>query len=343
MTAPDADAIAIRPVGDSDEAAVAELWDRCGLTVSYNNPEADIAFCRASATAELFIAETKGNLVGTVMCGHDGHRGWLYYVAVDPDLQRGGIGRRLVRHGEAWLKAAGVPKINLMIRPANRPVRDFYAALGYADTPRHVMGRFLADEPAHTETPGQIETTITYLEMTARPHRLPAVTPARGTTLLRAHRPPVAFYRYLYEMVGGPWLWYERRAMDDETLTGHIHDPDVEIYVLYHQGAPAGFMELDRRVRGEVELAYAGLVQDMIGMGLGLAMLTWAAEIAWSGDPARFWVHTCTLDHPRALSMYQRVGFSPYKQEVVRINDPRLTGLFPADWPPPPGARHAGA
>jgi ribosomal protein S18 acetylase RimI-like enzyme len=333
LSAFDADGLVIRPFSDGEDGAVAALWDRCGLTVSYNDPATDIAFCRASETSEMFVAEANSQLIGTVMCGHDGHRGWLYYVAVDPDLQRGGIGRRLVRHGEAWLKAAGVPKINLMIRHTNQPVRDFYASLGYADTPRHVMGKFLADETITPATPVKIETTITYLEMTARPERLPAVTPAKGTTLLRAQQPPVSFYRYLYNTVGGPWLWYERRAMDDETLIGHIHDPDVEIYVLYHQGSPAGYVELDRRVRGEVELAYAGLVPDTIGKGLGLA------EIAWSGDPERYWVHTCTLDHPRALSMYQRVGFSPYKQEGVEVDDPRLSGLFPANWPLPPGAR----
>ena len=280
LTAPDADAIAFRPFADGDDAGVTNLWDRCGLTISYNNPATDIAFCRQSESSEIFVAEADGRLIGTIMCGHDGHRGWLYYVAVDPDLQRSGIGRRLVRHGEAWLKAAGVPKINLMIRPTNQPVRDFYAALGYADTPRHVMGKFLGDEPAPAEAPGKIETTITYLEMTTRPERLPAVTPAKGATLLRAHQPAVSFYRYLYDTVGGPWLWYERRAMDDETLIGHIHDPDVDIYVLYYHGAPAGYVELDRRNRGDVELAYAGLIADVIGRGLGLALLTWATEIA---------------------------------------------------------------
>lgn len=343
LTAPDAHAVALRPVADGDEGAIATLWERCGLTVAYNDPVADIAFCRASATSELFLAVVAGRIAGTVMCGHDGHRGWLYYLAVDPDMQRGGVGRRLAHHAEAWLKAAGVPKINLMIRPNNQPVREFYSALGYADTPRLVMGKFLADQPAPAQDrdsqEGRLDITVTHLETTNRPDRLPAVTPPRGSTLLRATQPPVSFYRYLYDTVGGPWLWYERRAMDDETLIGHIHDPDVEIYVLYRHGAPAGFAELDRRVPGEIELAYAGLVPDAIGTGLGLALLTWAAEIAWSYAPARFWVHTCTLDHPRALAMYQRVGFAPYKQEARQIDDPRTIGLFPADWPLPPGAR----
>jgi ribosomal protein S18 acetylase RimI-like enzyme len=339
LSAPDADAVAIRPAADGDEESIAALWERCALTTAYNDPAADIAFCRASATSELFVAHQDDRLIGTAMAGHDGHRGWLYYVAVDPDARRAGIGRRLVRHGEAWLKAAGAPKINLMIRPDNQAVRDFYASLGYGDTPRHVMGRFLNEQDAPADPGGKLDVTVTYLEMTERPDSLPAVTPARGTSLLRADQPPVSFYRYLYDTVGGPWLWYERRAMDDETLIGHIHDPEVEIYVLYHHGAPAGYAEIDRRVRGEVELAYAGLVPDAIGRGLGLALLTWAVELAWNSAPDRVWVHTCTLDHPRALAMYQRVGFAPYRQEAVEIDDPRLSGLFPADWPLPPGAR----
>ena len=341
LSALDADAVGIRPAADGDEAAIAGLWERCGLTVPHNDPAGDIAFCRAGATSELFVAVHGRRVIGTAMCGHDGHRGWLYYIAVDPGLQRAGIGRRLVRHGEAWLKAAGVAKVNLMIRPANRPVQDFYASLGYGDTPRQVMGRFLDGRNAAPEKTDKLGVTITYLEMTERPDALPAVTPPKGTTLLRAEQPPVSFYRYLYNTVGGPWLWYERRAMDDETLIGHIHDPDVDIYVLYQSGAPAGYVELDRRVRGEVELAYAGLAPDAIGKGLGLALLTWAVEMAWHGVPDRVWVHTCTLDHPRALAMYQRVGFAPYRQESVEIDDPRLAGLFPADWPLPPGARAA--
>lgn len=337
MARDDDTAWTIRPAADADEAAMAALWQRCGLTVAHNDPRQDIAFCRATPTSELFVADAGGEVVGTVMCGHDGHRGWLYYVAVDPGRQRQGIGRRLVRQGERWLKEAGVAKVNLMIRPSNHAVQAFYRALGYPDTPRHVMGRFLSGDAQ--ENP-EISTTVTWLEMDARPDHLPAVAVPRGTAFLRAEEIPLRYYRYLYDEVGGPWMWWERRAMPDDELAAEIHAQGVEIFVLYRHGAPAGFVELDRRPAPVVNVAYAGLMPDAIGQGLGLAMMTWAVETAWSSDPEKVTVNTCTLDHPRALAMYQRVGFHPRRQETIRFADPRATGLFPADWPLPAGYAH---
>jgi GNAT superfamily N-acetyltransferase len=118
--------------------------------------------------------------------------------------------------------------------------------------------------------------------------------------------------------------------MDDDALAALIGDPAVDIYVLYQGGEPAGFAELDRRQRGEIELAYLGLRPDFIGHGLGLYLLSWAVDAAWSHEPDRLWVHTCNLDHPRALGLYQRVGFQVFHQERTKIDDPRATGLLPA-------------
>lgn len=118
--------------------------------------------------------------------------------------------------------------------------------------------------------------------------------------------------------------------MDDESLKIVIHDPQVEIYVLYVDGAPAGYAELDRRIEKEIELAYFGLMPDFIGQGLGPYLLASAIDIAWSYSPARLHLHTNTLDHPKALPVYQRCGFKPYKQEKIIIEDPRMTGAFPA-------------
>ena len=98
--------------------------------------------------------------------------------------------------------------------------------------------------------------------------------------------------------------------------------------MLYRNGAPAGFGELDRRQPGEIELAYFGLMPDAIGQGLGVWLLHETIDLAWSYEPERLWLHTCTLDHPRALPLYQRAGFVPYKQETKTIPDPRASGLF---------------
>jgi GNAT superfamily N-acetyltransferase len=133
----------------------------------------------------------------------------------------------------------------------------------------------------------------------------------------------VSFYRYLYNTVGAPWLWYERRRLDDSTLGTIIDDPKVEVHVLYVNGVPAGYAELDRCSGHEVEIAYFGLVPDFIGRGLGRYLLDWTLNEAWREEPRRVWVHTCNLDHPVALAFYQRAGFAPYKQETVLIDDPR--------------------
>ncbi len=177
----------------------------------------------------------------------------------------------------------------------------------------------------------KLSTVVTYLEMRERPkpsHYAPA---AAKWALMLAERPTISFYRYLYDTVGEPWLWYERRTLGDDALAAVIHDELVDIYVLYADGVPAGFAELDRRKSPDIELAYFGLIPEFVGRGLGPYLLSQAMEEAWSHEPERLWVHTCTLDHPKALAVYQRAGFAPYKQETIEFEDPRQTGLLPAD------------
>ena len=139
----------IRPVGDAEVAAVEALWRNCDLVVPYNPTAGDIAFCRASPNSELFVAVADdGAVVASAMAGHDGHRGWLSYVAVDPAMRGAGLGREIVAHGEAWLKSLGVRKMNLMIRESNSAVRAFYEQLGYRAEPRTTMARWLIDDPS---------------------------------------------------------------------------------------------------------------------------------------------------------------------------------------------------
>jgi ribosomal protein S18 acetylase RimI-like enzyme len=133
----------IRPYRESDLGAVVALWEACGLTRPWNPPARDIAFCCQSGHGELFLADEAGRVVGTVMAGHDGHRGWLYYVAVDPARRKSGLGRRLAGHAEAWLRGQGVPKIMLIIRDTNLAVKGFYEALGYEVEPRILMSKWL--------------------------------------------------------------------------------------------------------------------------------------------------------------------------------------------------------
>ncbi|MFM2044558.1 MAG: hypothetical protein RLY86_3134 [Pseudomonadota bacterium] len=178
--------------------------------------------------------------------------------------------------------------------------------------------------------PGHIRTTITYLEMTARPARAHVPPPLERAALMRAEACTVSFYRYLYNTVGEPWLWELRRRMDDDSLREIIQDARVEIYVCHVAGVPAGYVEIDRRQPGVADIAYFGLIPDFIGRRLGHWLLDWAIEAGWTGgDTGRMTVNTCTFDHPKALLMYQRAGFVPVRQLVRDLADPRLTGVLP--------------
>ena len=173
-----------------------------------------------------------------------------------------------------------------------------------------------------------IEVVITSLEMKQRPAATGLRAPREGVQILHAQRPTVSFYRYLYNTVGREWLWIDRRKMSDDALAAVIQDVNVEIHVLYSDGVPAGYIELDRRRPPDVEIAYLGLIPEFIGQGLGPYLLRWGIERAWSFGPERVWLHTCTLDHPKALSTYKSAGFVPFKTEVKREPDPRGLGLL---------------
>lgn len=136
--------VTVRPASAADEAAVVALWRRCDLVVAYNDPVADYRFARAGACSDILVGtDAAGAISGSVMVGHDGHRGWLYYVAALPDARGLGIGRRMVEAAEDWLRERGVAKAQLLVRDTNTAVVRFYERLGYETAPRVVMGRWL--------------------------------------------------------------------------------------------------------------------------------------------------------------------------------------------------------
>lgn len=128
---------------DQDAAAVVALWQSCGLTRSWNDPRADFARALAGATSTVLLARDDGALIGSVMVGHDGHRGWLYYLAVAPGRRGHGVGRALFAAAEDWLRNAGAPKVQLMVRSDNADALAFYDAIGLARQDVVVLGRFL--------------------------------------------------------------------------------------------------------------------------------------------------------------------------------------------------------
>ena len=133
--------------------------------------------------------------------------------------------------------------------------------------------------------PADLDVVTTYMEMTERPTRPTVPCPPGQYAVLRLERPSVTFYRYLYSQVGERWMWSDRRKMSDETLDAAINAEGIEIYVLYAGGEPAGYVELDRRAKPDIRIAYFGLAPFFIGRGLGRYLLNWAVDLAWSYGP----------------------------------------------------------
>lgn len=190
----------------------------------------------------------------------------------------------------------------------------------------------LAD--GYTEIPaGKIANVATYLEMRERP-ALPAEPPRDGYAIERWSDPPLEAYRDLFRRIGAPYLWFSRLVMNDEQLAAIVRDPAVEIYAALDANTRAGLLELDFRTPRECELVFFGLDAPYVGKGMGRRFMNRAIEIAWSHPIERFWVHTCSLDHPGALNFYRRSGFVAFKREIEVADDPRLTGVLPRDAAP---------
>lgn len=138
--------MAIRAFTAADTEAVVALWEACGLVRLWNDPRKDIER-KLTTQPELFLVlEVEGAVAGTAMCGYDGHRGWVHYLAVDPTLQGGGHGRELMATAERLLTELGCPKINLMVRTGNEAVLGFYDGLGYGrDEVALLSKRLIAD------------------------------------------------------------------------------------------------------------------------------------------------------------------------------------------------------
>lgn len=161
----------------------------------------------------------------------------------------------------------------------------------------------------------RVSMTVTFLEMNARPAAVPPPQPRGKVAMLKSEKPPAHFYRYLYDTIGDSYLWVDRRKLSPEQLTQIIQDPRNILYVLYTDGNPAGMAELDLRKDGQINISYFGLMPDAIGRGLGYFFLYHTCMNAWAYPINRLTVNTCTLDHPRALPLYQRLGFTPYARE----------------------------
>ena len=136
-------ALTIEAIEDGNVTEVIALWQRCGSLRAWNDPARDIALARKETNATVLLGRNDGALVASVLVGHDGHRGWVYYVTVDPDHRLKGYGRLIMTAAEDWLRARGIEKLQLMVRGDNAKVHAFYQSLGYYDQERVVFAKWL--------------------------------------------------------------------------------------------------------------------------------------------------------------------------------------------------------
>ncbi|HEY5300820.1 MAG TPA: GNAT family N-acetyltransferase [Acetobacteraceae bacterium] len=176
------------------------------------------------------------------------------------------------------------------------------------------------------EPVARVAVTVTFLRMDRKP---PAPTPSlpTGCQIVGAPGCTVGFYRYLYDTVGAPYVWWLRRTMSDADLAALLAEPRLSVHVLYAAGEPAGFFELDGRAWPDVNLSYFGLLPHAVGTGLGFPFLGRAVEAAWRPGARGMTVNTCTADHPRALPTYLRAGFRPLRQVREVWDVPLRLGL----------------
>lgn len=184
--------------------------------------------------------------------------------------------------------------------------------------------------------PGKLAAMVTFLVHDLRPEGMGTPLPD-GYSLDRLSGADLGRYREIFRRVGSEWLWFSRLRMTDEQLWEILASREVEALVLAGPQGEAGLLELDFRDKAAPELAFFGLVPEAVGAGLGRALMDEALRRARAAGAKALHVHTCTLDHPKALSFYCRAGFRPVKRAVEVFDDPRLDGTLPrdvADWMP---------
>ena len=171
---------------------------------------------------------------------------------------------------------------------------------------------------------------IYHLEMTDRAQLRPATRTHPDAVIHRAEIPCPEFNRFLYSAVGGDWHWRDRLSWSYACWLEWLDRPQVETWVAYVRGTPAGYVELEAQPGGHVEIAYFGLLPQFIGQGLGGQLLAHAIARAWDMDAQRVWVHTCSLDHPGALTNYRARGLQLFKEEEHWVALPEEP---PGPWP----------
>jgi len=168
----------------------------------------------------------------------------------------------------------------------------------------------------------EIPATTWWMQMLQAPARSAVNHLPKGCMVMKTEKPVRAFYLYLYTSVGRPYQWYNRLMMPAAELEKLISLETTDIRVLYVNGVPAGFAEFDVSDPNETEIVYFGLGCEFTGRRLGFPFLEWCIRHAWERPITRLWLHTCNLDHPAALTLYQKAGFEVYDQDTIMQQKP---------------------
>lgn len=187
---------------------------------------------------------------------------------------------------------------------------------------------FFAHQPP-PRSDGRLPVKITYLELLASNWTRRGVLPDTSISIVRERAPTVALYRDLYDRVGRPWLWYERRLLSDEALAELLNGPSHELHIARHEGELVGYFELD----GE-EIVFFGLTLAYLGRRIGPWLLDRAIERGFARGAKRLILNTNTLDHSRALDTYRKAGFHVVRSETKQLQDPRMLWPDIYRWPP---------
>lgn len=163
-----------------------------------------------------------------------------------------------------------------------------------------------------------------YLELHHSPDFHYFLPPIKNLHIEKIEKPPIHFYRYLYNTIGAPWVWWERKLQTDEEVLSDIHHPNVELFVPYDKFLPIGMAEIDFRKEKEAKLNYFGIFPEYYGQGIGKYLLKWTIRYVFSKGIKRYWLHTCSLDSPYALRTYLNCGFKIYYVKEEYIEHPNI-------------------
>ncbi|MFK7791185.1 MAG: GNAT family N-acetyltransferase [Devosiaceae bacterium] len=200
--------------------------------------------------------------------------------------------------------------------------------------PTDIPSTLSLDEDGFAYVPHGLQATIeTALERTTPPNPNAAPLPA-GYSLVQPDPVDLDAFKKLYHAVGDPWLWYGRLTKSDEVIHSILTAPTTTLrYLLDPTSTPIGLFEVQqqgqKKPKDTLEVTYFGLEPSSTGKGLGPCLMEHGLAEAWHSGIANIWLHTCTFDHPAALSFYQRQGFKPFGQRIEVAEDPRLTGILP--------------